>query len=441
MSKVLEVVKINNKQYYKADDVYTRNPGYFCGCDNNPRNIIDKKQLAQDYYLYAYVKDSKWILSKKEYRRAKLLLEKSWVDNNIKGVDETKNIVNDIEMAPPIIVLDDDEYFTDKEGNKLNITIRGNRSKREFFFCVKDVAKAFELPSLYKTVIDNRKDGYEKNVHYKYFYLGKNVSGETKADKNNKFLCLTYNGLMRSLYCNRSKNADKFQAWANDILFIHQFGSEKDKTLTASKLLGVHANAVKQVFKTSATSVPCVYLFTLGTVKDLRESMKLNAQYTDNMIICKYGKTDNLERRTQEHITVYGSIKGSNLMLKYYSYIDPIHITSAENNIKDHMNIINAHIIFENHKELVVLEPKVLNDKISEQYDMVAKAFAGCISDLQNKIKHLENELIIMDLKNKLIIQEKEKQLEDMKNKYEIELLKKELEIAKQSKCAKKTKK
>ena len=458
MTNPLEIVTINNKQYYKADDVYDRNSAFFYGCANNPRNIVDKKNISQENYLYAYLKDDKWVLSKRNYCRAKLLLTKSWVDDNVKGIDETKEIKNDVEMGPPIITQDDDEYFTDCDNNKLEIKIRGDRSKREFYFSVKDVAKVFNIPTLAKHVPEDTS-GYSLNEDYKWFSFSNVLSsGNQKSKIGNKFLYFTYDGLIRCLYCSKSKEAKKFQAWANNILFTHQFGSEKDKIHAASKLLGVHANAVKQVFKTSATSVPCVYLFTLGTVKDLRESMKLDAKYTDNMVICKYGKTDNLERRTQEHISVYGSIKGSNLMLKYYSYIDPIHITSAENNIKDYMNLINAHIIFENHKELVVLEPKVLNDKINKQYNMVANTFAGSISDLQNKIKHLENELTIIDLKNKQIIEdlknkqiiedlknkqiimEKDKQLEDLKNKYEIELLRKELELMKQSKCNKKGK-
>jgi hypothetical protein len=123
----LEIVIINNKQYYKADDVHERNSAYFYGCANNPRNIVDKKNISQENYLYAYLKNDQWVLSKRNYCRAKLLLTKTWVDDNIKGIDETKEIKNDVEMGPPIITLDDDEYFTDCDNNKLEIKIRGDR--------------------------------------------------------------------------------------------------------------------------------------------------------------------------------------------------------------------------------------------------------------------------------------------------------------------------
>jgi len=186
---------------------------------------------------------------------------------------------------------------------------------------------------------------------------------------------------------------------------------------------------------------PCVYLFTLGTVKDLGKSMKLDNKFTDNMIVCKYGKTDSLERRTGEHISTYGSIEGCQLMLKYYSYIDPKNITEAENDIKDYMNTIGSHITYENHKELVVLDTKTLNEKVNKQYVTISKVYSGNITELLTKIKELENELTIEKerhknetLENKYIILEKDKQIEELKSKHEIELLKKELEFMKKGK-------
>lgn len=438
----IEIFTINNNQYYKADDVYAKNSAFFYGCANNPRNIIAKKKLSDDLYLYAYTKDLEWKISNKSYCKAKLYLTKKWVDINVKGINNKndKDIKNDVEMGPDEIKLDDDEYFIGGDGSKLEIKIRGNREKKEFYFSVQDVSKAFGLPQLNKTIIDNRNDGYQKDIHYKYFTFTQ-VGSTNSQESKNKNMYFTYKGLIRCLYVTKSKNADKFQDWATNILFTHQFGSESDKMQLASKLLGVHADAVKQVFKASATSIPCVYLFTMGTVKDLRKSMKLDNKYTDNMIVCKYGKTDSLERRTGEHISMYGSIKGCQLMLKYYSYIDPKNITEAENYIKDQMNAINAHITYENHKELIVLDPKILNDKINTQFIMMAKAFAGNITELQTKLKEQENKLTIDTERHKneileknYIILEKDKQIEDLKNKHEIELLKKELEYMKKGK-------
>jgi hypothetical protein len=68
------------------------------------------------------------------------------------------------------------------------------------------------------------------------------------------------------------------------------------------------ATVIKEVFSKDANTLPCVYLFSLGYVKDLRKSMT---------IVCKYGFTKELARRTSEHITNFTKIKGCDLKLKY----------------------------------------------------------------------------------------------------------------------------
>jgi hypothetical protein len=430
-----EIYTINANQYYNASDVHTKNSAFFYGCNNNPRNIVAKKKLSAETYVYAYTKNDNWIISNKSYCKAKLYLKKDWVNANVQGFDDTKKVIADIEMAPALITLNDNEFFTNCNGKRMEIRIRGDRDKKEFYFSVEDVAKEFELPSLRTTIIDDRKDGYQKNIHYKYFTLASVDNVKKQESKTgNKFLYFTYTGLIRCLYVSRSKNADKFQNWATDILFTHQFGSKSDKRQLASNLLGVHAEAVKQVFKASATSVPAVYLFTLGTVKDLRKSMTIDPKYNDDMIVCKYGKTDNLERRAGEHIATYGSIPNCNLMLKYYSYVDPKNITDAENDIKFVMNGIDGHLEYKNHKEIVVLDPKMLHDMISRQYTAITKVYAGTITDLLMKIKNLENELALEKERTGRLLSEKECQIsaknyEILEQKKLVSELSKDIEI------------
>jgi len=54
----------------------------------------------------------------------------------------------------------------------------------------------------------------------------------------------------------------------------------------------------------STKAVPCVYLITLGTIKDLRESIKLSDVYniySNDMIVCNYGITYDLQKCIQDH--------------------------------------------------------------------------------------------------------------------------------------------
>ena len=50
--------------------------------------------------------------------------------------------------------------------------------------------------------------------------------------------------------------------------------TEQQKTKLAGKLLGASAESVIEVFS-KTTTMPCVYLFILGTVKSLRKSMNM----------------------------------------------------------------------------------------------------------------------------------------------------------------------
>ena len=85
--------------------------------------------------------------------------------------------------------------------------------------------------------------------------------------------------------------------------------------MLASKLLGIPVSDVKNMLSTETMSVICAYLFTLGTVGELRSSMNIDNKIPDDWVVCKYGKTNNLMRRTGEHTKTYGSIKGATLRL------------------------------------------------------------------------------------------------------------------------------
>lgn len=63
----------------------------------------------------------------------------------------------------------------------------------------------------------------------------------------------------------------------------------------------------------------------------------------------------------------YNKIQNASLYLKFYSQVDQTNLTNAEGHIKKYFNDINAHIKYDNYNELVVLDPKVL-DNINKKY-------------------------------------------------------------------------
>lgn len=423
--KQYQTFEFNDKEYYLVNDINDFDKTFFRGCKNNLRNIIDRKNIDDNNIHFANKRKGEWVDSHMGYKKAKLFITKDWVFDNVPRAFPKSTIVPEVEKLPPKVYLEDDQKFTDGEST-YDITMRGEREMDKCYFRVKDIGSVFELKSLSNTVI-HKKNSYERNIDYKYF-INTKMSNRHKS-KNKKFLYFTYNGLIKCLYISKSPQAKKFREWANKILFTYQFGNKEEKQCEVSKLLGVHAKAIKETFKASAKSIPCIYLFTLGTVKDLRKSMSIDDKYSDDYIICKYGYTANLEKRTGQHIRNFKKIKNVNLHLKYYSYIDPVNISKAECNIKDYFEDINVDFLYKNYKELVILNPKKLNDTIKTQYENIQNMYVGHNKEIILKMERLENKLILQEqmYKNKLL----QKDLIIQKERSNAELVLKDNEILK----------
>jgi hypothetical protein len=195
-------------------------------------------------------------------------------------------------------------------------------------------------------------------------------------------------------------------------------------------MLGVNANVIKIVFNTSTNTLPCVYLFTLGFVKDLRESMDIDASYKDDDVVAKYGFTKDLARRTSEHIVKFSKITNVNLRLKYNSYIDPQYMSHAESDIRLFMTGLKLNHDYSNNAELVII-PKNLNKLVEKQYSMIGRYYMGHVSELITKIKELEDKCEKMTLTHQIEIQRKDFEIQNeihsrqlQREKYENELLK-----------------
>ncbi len=208
----MEPITINNKEYILGDYVYSNAPIYSKGCRSS-RDIISKKQIEAKNYIYARNKDNKWIISDgKSFKFDKIFFSKSFVDKiaELKQTDETITDDNNISKAPAIIILKDEEKFTDNDGNIIEIETRREREVDKIYFKVKDVSDSFMMPNLYKDII-NKNTSYEDDKDYKYFIIQKveNVSKkQLKLTTTKKELFLTYEGMLRVLFvskCGRAK--------------------------------------------------------------------------------------------------------------------------------------------------------------------------------------------------------------------------------------------
>ena len=154
-----KTITYNNVEYYDVNYINTINPAYFRGCSGKLRKIISVKKIQKEYYIYAYHNKHGLVISDESYFKARLFLDREWVDENIPGMkDNTGNPVVDI--LPDFIELGDHEQFIGHNGEKLNITIRGNREKWEFFFRVRDIVEEFDMPNLHDIILDKNREGY-----------------------------------------------------------------------------------------------------------------------------------------------------------------------------------------------------------------------------------------------------------------------------------------
>jgi hypothetical protein len=439
---------VDKKKYFNAKDIKIYDSAFFYGTSRTIRSIIIKKNISSTKYIYAsFSKKNGWKLSLDQIKppsRANLLLSEKWVLNNVPKMkiitsnDSKYNIYKPLSpttspssktgslkntritvpslpdyeypITPDILLLSNNEKFKGNDGKPVEIETRGERTPNGIYFLVKDVSRIFEMNKLDKTIIDERKS-YILHDDYEIFLSDKVDNGDLMTSKNKtyvKSLYLTYEGMIKILYTSRSGNAKNFRIWATNILFTIQIGSKEEKEDLISGVLGINAKLLKEVLS-STVSVPCIYLFSLGKAKCLRKSMNLDETIPDDHIIVKYGLTENLIRRTGEHIRTYEkTIKNSKLKILQYVYVDTKYLQNAENDIKDFFKDIetpiNSHKSF---NELVAINPNHIK-QIQRQYKLLHNEFAGCVRGLLEKVKFMENDYKWKLKEKDLIIQNKD---------------------------------
>ena len=413
MNKPTTII-IENEVYYEAEKLYLYDKLFFNGC-SRIRSIIDKKRLTDDDYIFGYIKDDKWIKSTKTYQKAKLLIKDEWSVKNVpKLMDEPNTDLYKYDEAPDILELSSEEKFKDPNGNIVEIEVRGERKHNNCYFKVRDVMEKFEMPNLHKALLD-KNTLYEKDIHYKTFIVNTIYKVDTPSSKT--YMYLTYNGILKVLFSSRSGNAEAFQSWATEKLFAVHLGEQENKDELASELLGVNAKTIKNVFKTNSSKTPVVYLYLIGNANELFKD-----KYTNDDLICKYGCTDDLERRCSEHDKQFYKEFNKRIELLCFSIIENKYIFEAETNIKQYFksNIIE----YKNTKELIVINKKDIN-QIKQHYKMIQNSYIGRFEEMYNKINLLERE--ILELNNKLIL--KDTDIELLTEKFKNELKDKDIKL------------
>ena len=446
------IIVLNNENLYLAEDIYNYDRLFFTGIYKNKlRLIIEKKNLLDSDYIWGYKKTGNWIVSDEDYNKSKLLLREAWVVGN---VPKMMVIVNTdsykYQAAPEILELLDEEKFHDKDGNIIEIEVRGERNSNNCYFSVKDVSKGFEMPNLQITLLKEHTQ-YDSIIHYKYFIDVHKDNVFIPTDRKTPPLFLTYNGILKVLFTSRTGNAEEFQSWATEKLFTIQMGTSEARRELSKSIIGVDTDSVKRVFNANSGTTPVVYLFYIGSAKELLKDDK----YTDDDMLCKFGYTNDINARCKQHAKYFKKEFGKDIELLCYSIIEEKYISNAETSIKhffasnkvDYKNRNNI-----DNKELIVITKKNMS-QYRAHYKMIQNSYIGCFKEMNEQIIKLqteiaqmkndaiivamenkalliamasdnkaalvasENKALLVDMENKLLLLEKEKDKENLENK------------------------
>lgn len=410
-------ITFENKKYILGDIAIKDAPIYSKGC-RSVRDLIKKKEIDNNKFIFARQIDGKWVISDgRSVKFDKVFFIQEFIETIPElNKKSDKEIIDDngITKAPNIIYLKDDEKFKDDDGNVIEIETRGERDVDTAYFKVKDVMEGFKM--LYLNDSLNDKNGsYEYEKDYKYFICNLEENSRPKASKKTdtkptikKELFLTYRGMLRCLFVSRNNKTDNFISWATKTLFVAQMGTTKQKDELVSKIKGVSYSAIQELFSINARDLPCVYLSAFNTVGVLRKEMNIDIKYKDDDIVYKFGLTKSFEIRKNGHKSEYKKIENLiDMKLVQYTYIDPLYVNEAENDIK---NMLEEYKInWENHDELVVIPNNMLKF-VNTLYTNIGMRYSGHTQEFMKKINDLE--LCISTLKKdqeyqKIIFEEK----------------------------------
>lgn len=189
------------------------------------------------------------------------------------------------------------------------------------------------------------------------------------------------------LFSRRHPVAISFQKWAIEKLFILSYGTANQKDDLAADVLGVNPKALRSVLHTNVNAMPVVYLFGIGSAGDLRKTLNIPDTINDNDIVVKYGLTNDLKRRTQEHENALGKISPNNRFgLIYHVYIDPFFLSQAESDIKKYFIGAQWHLRHPKYTELAAIPQHMINSIVHNEFKRLGGAYAGKLQDLQNQL-------------------------------------------------------
>lgn len=181
-----------------------------------------------------------------------------------------------------------------------------------------------------------------------------------------------------------------------EILLVKEYVDENFVGIETEKngTLAIHA---ERCMKRCTTPISCIYLFSLGHVKNIRECLSISKEVNDELLVYKYGMTKNLAFRMKEHMNDYGKLNNVVVRLVLFSLVDPSLISNAEGDIRFFFNNTGMKLVVPGRNELIVCDNKQFK-LIENQYRLISVDYSSKHTELFRRIADLEHDVQIKTL-------------------------------------------
>lgn len=396
------------------------------------KQVVEKKAIPPNQYFFAsYSTKLGYRECSVEYKNKRVLLNAEWVERNVPEFAQMTNPVvkqptpppgevpltsfkrphsfqqpKTYEPQPPLLNIEPHEVLKTPVASEPGvIEIRGERHVDRIWFRARDVERMLELSDITGTIY-GVNSSYEEGTHYKTFAVVNNADIQefpamTRKPGNQTALYLSYWGLVKMLFARRHSCAIAFQKWAIDTLFKQHVAAPPEPST-----IGVSTKTLREVLSSNVTALPVVYLFGLGSAGDLRKQLNVPDNFPDSDIIVKFGLTNDLRRRAQEHENTLGRLTSPSCFgLIYHTYVDPFYLGQAEADIKSYFINAQWHLKHPKHTELASVPVHMLNTLVQSEYRRLGNTYAGKLQDLQTQL--INEQRINTQLKNQIEAQER----------------------------------
>ena len=391
----MTTIFIDNEEYISSEELFLKAPIY-CKVSRTGRDLNKKKKITE--FIYAKLINKKWTVSDgKSNKFDKVFYKKSFIDT-IPEMNQIKEQViiddNNIQLAPEIIQLTDQEKFKDENNNILDIETRGERKVDNIYFKIKDVMIGFKLDNLDKNIHD-KKSYFKENEHYIYFNCKKISNNRTKVKKE---LYLTYNGFQRVIFLSKNK------CTKNNLYILKKWLDNFDKKVLNNYKVNIGNNIIQN-------KIGYVYIVSSNLLDAVKIGMWRSSIETlySRYITC-YGKnihidyflTSNareLEYKTHKYFKDYQITNELFNKMYYNKYIDFIKTNIDESNIQLNDNLYNISDNLDNiSDDLDNISDELDNisditDNISNNSDNITETHDVNYNKMQQKILLLENQV------------------------------------------------